>query len=412
VNQSNGQKDTTAQGSGGLTCEVYDSFEAVPHSSEDWDDFVAKAGGDIYLSYDWCRVWWKHYGQKRDLRIFIFRKEGKIVGLLPMFVDRFRLGIPWFRLAKVVGSDFTLGVCNPPVQPEHAPDVFRLLFGALLVTEKCHAVWLGPIHEDCKALDGLGRACKEPSSEWRLFREHALAPHTFFNLPGSFEDYLMSLGKSMRGNFRRSWKQLNEAYSVQADSVVQPAELEREFEKFVDLHTAQWAAESKLGHFGDWPDALEFNRDLVRAYSAKGRVRLHRLIADGEVVSYQYCFAFGDCNHWRLPARVVGHEWDRFSLGNLTLVLLFETSIGEGIYRVEGGQGHYDYKIKLGGEELSLRSLLVVRNGFGAALRARLFTALADFLQFFYYRGWFHKISPRLPLKRRPLWGAWIRTRN
>ena len=91
--------------------------------------------------------------------------------------------------------------------------------------------------------------------------------------------------------------------------------LEEEFETFVEQHSAQWMAEGRPGHFGAWPRALEFNRELVRTQGALGRVRFSRILADDKVVSNQYVFAFGDSYFWELPARAMGPKWDRLSLG-------------------------------------------------------------------------------------------------
>ena len=33
------------------------------------------------------------------------------------------------------------------------------------------------------------------------------------------------------------------------------------------MHASQWAAEGKLGHFGDWPHSEAFNTDLVNELS-------------------------------------------------------------------------------------------------------------------------------------------------
>ena len=148
-------------------------------------------------------------------------------------------------------------------------------------------------------------------------------------------------------------------------------------------------------------------RDAVRT----GRLRLVRLRVDGKVVSYQLCFAFGDWYYWRLPARVVGEEWDLLGLGRIGLVQLIEVALGEGIRHIEAGAGRYEYKVRHGAEEHLLRSLLVVSTRSGSRLRSSLFARLARALHLFYYRGWFARVAPRLPLPRRPLWRSWIRSR-
>src|SRR5438132_3516373 len=122
------------------------------------------------------------------------------------------------------------------------------------------------------------------------------------------------------------------------------------------MHDAQWQAEGRLGHFGDWPGAESFNRDLVAELSPLARVRFVRLWANDRVICSQFCFVFGDSCYWRLPARAPEPEWERFSLGRIGLMNMIEAMIGEGVRRVEGGAGHYEYKLQCGGRELPVRS--------------------------------------------------------
>ena len=184
-----------------------------------------------------------------------------------------------------------------------------------------------------------------------------------------------------------------------------------EFLRFSDLHRRQWENEGKLGHFGDWPRSEEFNRDLARSHGSLGRFRMYRLLADGEPVSLQYCFVFGGTNYWRLPARIVSDDLDRLSLGQLGLMQMIESCIQEGVTRMEAGQGHYAYKLHLGGREYQLHSLVAVAPRLGVRIRSGLFFALSYTLNLFYYRIWFIRVAPRVKWLRRPLWRVWIRSR-
>jgi hypothetical protein len=69
---------------GPVVTTVFDTFDAANISRKEWDDVVIDTGGDIYSSYDWSRIWWRHYGKKRDLRLFVFRQQDRLIGLAPM----------------------------------------------------------------------------------------------------------------------------------------------------------------------------------------------------------------------------------------------------------------------------------------------------------------------------------------
>jgi hypothetical protein len=55
--------------------------------------------------------------------------------------------------------------------------------------------------------------------------------------------------------------------------------------------------------------------------------------------------------------------------------------------------------------------LSVARDGLASSTRARATLALGDLLNLAYYKVWFQRVAPRLPLKRGPLWRSWVRRR-
>ena len=75
-----------------ITVEIYHIFDALANMQQEWDDFIESVGGEIFLTYDWCRIWWKYYGHKRDLTIFVFRNGGEICGILPLFREKIWIG--------------------------------------------------------------------------------------------------------------------------------------------------------------------------------------------------------------------------------------------------------------------------------------------------------------------------------
>lgn len=371
---------------------------------------MESVGGDVYLSYDWCSTWCDFYGTDRELRIFIFRNNNALVGLIPVFCETLWLWPIWLKTAKTIGSDFTMAMLNPPVKTDFAAIIFSFVFDSLIKNDKCDAVWLGPIGGRYYALQQLQDAI-QGHIEVVLLRKNIRSPYTTFLLPKTFDEYIQSLNKRQRGNLRRDLNLIDRSFQMTQDVIQDEAIVSSEFEKFVQMHTEQWKAEGKLGHFNDWPLGIEFNTKLVIRQARKGRLRLIRLLADGKVVSYQLCYAFGKRWYWRLPARVVGPDWDKFALGRIGLIKEIEMVIAEGVQEIEAGAGHYDYKIKLGGEEYPLYTFLLIRNRLLCRWRAFLFLKLSNILHFCYYRIWFLRLAPKLAFSRRPIWKLWIRAR-
>jgi CelD/BcsL family acetyltransferase involved in cellulose biosynthesis len=384
--------------------ETIRSFEAAEAIAPEWDALVERLGGSLYMTFDWCRVWWRHYGAGRELRLMAVRDGGELAGLLPFFVERLGLRFGRARVAKVVGSDHTNVMVDPPVDPRLAASAWKSAVERLVVQDGCDLVHVGPISGQSAQLGALRGL---PG----LLRDRETGSHTVFEMPDGFDAYLGSLSKNQRSNYRRNVNKLGKAFDFQVDVLGDGAALEREFGAFAEMHQAQWKAAGNLGHFGDWPKSLEYNRDLVRTLAESGRVRLMRMLADGRVVSYYFSFELDGTWYWRLPARLVGEEWDRFALGRVGLLKMLEVAAAEGATAIEAGTGRYEYKEKLNARSIPVHSVTVGGRGLAARCRARLAIAVADLLDLAYYRLWFARVAPRLGIPLRPLWRSWIRSR-
>ncbi len=394
----------------GLWVESYGSFEEVLHLQSDWDSFVESCEGDIYLTFDWCKVWWEHYGAGRALRLYVYREVESIVGLLPFFFETVWIGPIWLKVAKLVGADYTTSMVNFVIQEEHAQRILRFACEDLVGPCGCDAIVLGPLAENYSSLRQL-YGCNWDGGEITIARDHVVSPYTTFPLPHRFEEYVAQLQSGERRKFRKASNLAHRSFAWTHDVVSDISLVKSEFDAFVRMHTEQWGGKGSLGHFQEWPFGVEFNAEMASVQAELGRLRLVRSRADGLVVSYVLCYSFGGRWYARLPARLVGPDWDRFGLGRVGLFTMLELAISEGMREIEGGAGHYAHKIDLGAQEHPLHTLMFVRSGAMCKLRVKLFVFFADMLHFCYYRVWFLKLVPKLPLKRRPLWKLWIRTR-
>lgn len=405
-----------AAGGGELRWEVKDAWAEVGASQAEWDALAAGMGGSVYMSYDWCRVWWRHYGGgRRRLRVFTFREaDGRLVGVLPMFVERLWLGPTWVVVGKMVGSDSALTLCTPVVMAEHAARAFGVVMEELTGREGCDLVSFGPMLEAYAGLGALREAAGGAGARggYALVRDEQAGVHTRFTVPETTEAYLGSLSKKKRAHLRRQMREFEKAHRVGVEVVRDAGEMWREFGRFREMHARQWRAQGKLGHFEDWPGSVAFNEELIATQGALGRLATVRITADGEPVAYFYGYEFGWRYFWRLAARELGEKWDEYGLGTIGIYEKMKMGIADGMREIEAGIGHYDYKLQWGGEERALRKVVVGSRGRWSRLRVGAFLRMAELLHLAYYRVWYLRVAPKLPAgMRRPLWRLWIRTR-
>jgi hypothetical protein len=384
--------------SAGLTWRLATSFQELEEIEEEWDTGVLELGGSMYMSFSWLRTWWEFYGRGRDLRLFMFRDESGIAGLIPIYIDS--LGIFPFKLkvARLVGSSLPPKAFNPPVFGKRGREIWQVVIKTLFSVDGCDLITIGPCSEKHPGFKELSEAAlleKELCDD--QVEQVQKDVQTVYHFPATFDEYFESIPAKEKKIRVRKLRELNEAYNVRVEVVNGEKETREEFERFAEAHTRQWNAENRPGHFHAWPRGLEYNRAQVEAQSKRGRVLFFQLWANDKLIANQYTFGFGDTLYAELPTRAFEPEWEKFSLGCTSQVKLIESAINGGFRQMDSGLGQYPYKVLLNGVEGKVLATRVLRRSPSGRIRYKLFKLYSNLLNIALRKVWYRRIMPRLP---------------
>jgi len=393
----------------GIHVDVFYNFNELAPMQQEWDNFVESVGAEIFLTYDWCRIWWKYYGKKRDLRVFVFHSNKELVGIIPLFFEKIWLGPIFVRAAKIVGSDFTIAQFSLPISSKYIRGVIQKLF-ELLPEDKWDILHIGPIAGLYKHYDDLENICEELLGHSHIVLNENKGVQTYFQLATGWAKQLTSLKKGERWDIKRSYKALQADKTSLVSTFASEVNFEELFENFVNMHQSYWRSLGKLGHFGDWPVAHEFHHEIATAQLKQNRLRLLEVKSGTRCLGYEYNYKFGDRYFEFLNARSTSKELAKISVGRVVFSEQVKKSLDEGVRCIDSMRGKYEHKLRLGGTLFPIRSLYIIPNKLSSVIRVSVFRAFARFLNLCYYKIWFCRVAPRLSLKRRPLWKIWIRT--
>lgn len=391
-----------------MRMDVYTNFQDCGELEAPWDAFVEAVSGDIFQTWDWCRVWWKYYGEHRELRIYVFRTDDEWVGLVPMFLEKTALGPFSIRRAKLIGSDFSFGQFRPAVKAERLRPVFHALLGDLKACG-CDQILLGPLAgrypHTRRLAEALGECC--PKGYDLNTAENMV--QTYYRLADSHEQWLGRLNASDRNNVRREYRLLEkQALSFRFECSAEQS-WEEMFDDFIQLHQEDWNEKGKLGHFRDWPQAVVFHREMAHAQARKGRLRLFRIRCSDGSRAYSYNYRCGDMYFEYLLGRSLNFPRGT-SLGRLLHSEIVKYAAVDTVRWIDSMRGKYEYKCHLGGEYFPLQMLALNRTDLPSRLRIGAFDAAARFFHFAYYKLYYCRLAARLPLRwRGGLWKTWVR---
>ncbi|MFQ5754441.1 MAG: GNAT family N-acetyltransferase, partial [bacterium] len=61
------------------------SFDEFIKLQVEWNELLSQCENDsVFLSHEWFKVWWKHFGENKQLFILLVREEETLVGIAPL----------------------------------------------------------------------------------------------------------------------------------------------------------------------------------------------------------------------------------------------------------------------------------------------------------------------------------------
>jgi CelD/BcsL family acetyltransferase involved in cellulose biosynthesis len=338
----------------------------APDAAE-WRALNGRArSGCMFLSPDWLIPWWEQFGEGREQQILCVREGGKLIGLLPLFAERVRLGgVEVRRLAFLgdgdTGCDYLDVLADPGRERE--------------VLERCLDRVLELPWELCD-LDGLWResftagqlAARHPPRGGALVRDSRLryvCPH--IPLTGTWDQYLQGL--SRRENLRRREKWIFRQPGVSISCARTPEEAAKATGEFLQLHRARWAVEG--GSDGLTGDRHEkFHRDASQRLAQSGALRMYTLYAARRPVASVYGVVHGKkFNYYQS-----GYDpnWASRSVGLVLLARTVQDAFGEGLEEFDFLRGNEGYKGEWARGERWTIQLRLWRGARGQLARAAL----------------------------------------
>lgn len=387
-----------------------DRIDDLRALESEWQDLADRTRAEVYMRPAWLLTWWDHFGRDRKLACLALRKEGRLIGLLPFAIERVWIGPIPIRIARLAGTDPHCIVFQVPVEDEAAEFLWHEALRCLTRDRRCDAVSLTPVSDRATHLPllrGISSKCRD-----LVMRCEGDGNHVVFELDGNFQNFLGKLSKNRRSHFRRKLRDLQASYGMEELEIIPDGAA---FEEFADLHREQWQAVGRGGHFRDWPGSLPFYTGLADSGANEQPLRLFPLMGASGILASRFVLQGAGRAHFRLPARTLDPNANRFSLGEVSLLTSLNILDEKGLDLVEAGRGEYDYKISCGGQSVPVWRVLLFPDTALSRLRVKLLLWWSDLLNLVYYRIWFLKLSPhvqkRFGRRPRPLWRSWIRTR-
>jgi CelD/BcsL family acetyltransferase involved in cellulose biosynthesis len=312
-----------------LEVETIGRAEDFKRLAPEWDPLVrAMPRPSPFLLHAWLEAWVRHYGEGAELTVHVARREGRLVGALPLLVRR-RLGLKTARFLG--GRQSALG--DLLLAP--GEDVAT---GAALASR---------VQASADLIDVYGLPTRSRLAEMlgsSLAVTQRVEAPVLDLTPGWEAVYEAKTSSKKRNLHRRRRRQLSEVGRLEVVVARQLEELLPALEEAFRLHDLRWEGRPDGSGFAS-PRGRPFQREALAALAALDVPRIVLLRLDGRAVAFHYYFAFEGCMYVHRLA--FDPALARFSPGLVNTLDTIEAAAEEGLTRVEFLGGAERYKTEL-----------------------------------------------------------------
>jgi CelD/BcsL family acetyltransferase involved in cellulose biosynthesis len=305
-----------------------DGFAAL---AVEWDELVlAQPRPSPFLLHGWLLEWIRHYGPGGEVRVLVARRDGRLVGALPLIVNR----IAGLRVLQFLGAT------------QSALGDLLLADAGDEETARALVAAASAGRHDLADLFGLPAQSRLAGALGRRLRLVERVESPVLDLSAGWEEVYRAKTSSKKRNLhKRRRRQLAEQGSELTTEVARTVEeLEPALEDAFRLHELRWAGRPDGSHFAT-ETGKRFHRAALRAVGAQGRIRIVTLKLDGRAIAFHYYFL--------LAGRMYVHRlaFDpalaRLSPGQVNTLDALEAAAAEGATLVEYLGGGERYKLEL-----------------------------------------------------------------
>ena len=286
--------------------------------------------------------WWDHWGAGHKLFVIEVRDANeRLIALAPFYV----------RMPKNrwVGARALAFIASQHVASDHLdilvePGSEDLAIQEIVRTVVSHRKeWDYLELADCDA-DSASLAKLRFQLEAAGLREHETTrpERPYAVLPPDFDQFLSTIGASVRYNFRRRLRNFQRAGRVEVICLVENSAIRKHFADLMRLHRMRFDQVDKASSFRD-DQLLEFHTGLLERMAGRSWPRLYLLELDGQTVASLYGFSVG--NRFSFYQSGMDPQWTKLSPGMVMLGSSIEHIIETGHNEFDFLRGTQSYKL-------------------------------------------------------------------
>jgi len=284
------------------------------------------AADNVFLTWEWASVWWRHYGKDNELHVIRITEEGELIGLVPLYARRFRrFGLAYTSLHLLGDGSWDSDYLDVIARSGDEETVVQALATFLTSREASHDIlFLNEVPESSPGIQHIRRYAKRSAWYWN----EVPVACAYVELPADWDTFLKRLAPRMRTKIRSLTKALEQEFSVRYERCEREEDLPARLDDLFRLHALRWNEKQSQGVFAS-TEKRQFYREMAARFLERGWLRLYSLLVDGRYVAHQFCFEYK--NRVFLLQEGFDPAWETRGVGNVLRAHVFRECIASGV---------------------------------------------------------------------------------
>ena len=308
-----------------MRAEIVDNISDFEKLRESWNGLLLEARSDnIFITFEWQFLYWKHFGVKNSLCILVVSDAGKIVAIFPLMVNK-RFGFRELRFISSSIADYEdLLITN---NEEHQVEALRAAFDLLSRTHTWDILRLKCIREDSRAYEVLRRTL-DGDMVLRFFLQQHCDGAPQIDLTCGWGVYYRGLRKKFKSDIRRLQKHVGENREyIPGDALVEEDILPL-LGKFMELHIKRRKETGGRSFFED-ERVRDFFYSASVEFFKKKWLEISQYKINGIIASMKVDFVYNNRFYHYLAA--FDPQFKEFAIDRLLLFEVLKRSFDKGL---------------------------------------------------------------------------------
>jgi len=199
-----------------MNIEIITNYDDFLLMEKEWERLFDKTGtNNIFLSWEWSKIWIKHHPGDWELMIVVVRDHDEVIGIAPLMKEKGGALNFGRSVIRFLGDELLTDYTDFLVLRNNVK-VVQMMISHIISQKDWSLIKLVRVPENSSNYDGMVKTIKECGF---LYADRKKDISTYIDVNGTWDDYLGTRSRKFKKSFHNSWNRLSKIGEISFEQV-------------------------------------------------------------------------------------------------------------------------------------------------------------------------------------------------